>query len=495
MSSPDLTCLVPEQGRVPDRQGGPALVLRSRLGVDSFSVRHGGDTYLFSPMTRSFAGVSARLLNLLGRFDGTADTVSVLHGAGHSLHSMPVIDLLVRMGVLWNDGFGPLHPRVPDGPEPVFTVMPTTACQLRCVYCCSDALDPQGGRFVDPRVFAVALDAFLSEIFRFASRARLGFHGGGEPTLNPRLMRELVRTFVERCDACWMAPSFTITTNGTFGDEICALLIGHRFDCRVSLDGPADVQDRQRPLRNGAASFGRVIRNIRRLVGEGIRVEIRPTVTAASAGRMVETIEMAAAEGIASVHFARALVSARARSNGIQPPDRDVFADGFAAACRRALELGVAIKGDGAHCLGLPTNRFCGACGFNWIVTAHSCVSACTEIQGPADPDAEPFLVGRVDPERQVLETFPGKRERLRDRFVENLPGCADCWLKYSCAGECPLEAQRATGNMMNTQSPACEVIRRMNADLVALLVHSTTTSIPAGLRSHLPYERVRATL
>jgi uncharacterized protein len=488
--SSDLTCLVPERTRLPDRRPGPAAVLRSRLGVDAFAISRDGGTYVFSPITRSFGGLSPRLVSLLGGFDGVLDTTSVLQRAGHAPDAMPVIDMLVRMGVLWSEELGRLRPTKPAGPEPVLTVMPTTACQLRCVYCCSDAGDPQGGRFVDPRVFGVALDAFLAEIFHFASRARLGFHGGGEPTLNPRLMRELVRTFVERCEACWLSPSFTLTTNGMFGDETCRLLIDNRFDCRVSLDGPADVQDSQRPLRGSGASFQRVIGNIRKLVAEGIRVEIRPTVTAASVGRMVETIEMAAAEGIASVHFARALASERARVNGIEPPDHEAFAAGFTAAGRRALELGVAIKGEGSHCTALATNRFCGACGFNWIVTAHSYVSACTEIQGPADPDSEQFLVARVDPERQVLETVPGLRDRLRQRSVDNLPDCADCWLKYSCAGECPLEAHRANGDMMKTKSTACDAIRRMNADHVALLVDSSTTRIPSGLREPLAYER-----
>lgn len=496
MPSPDLVCLTPEHSPLPDGQPlGASSVLCSRLDIDAFKLEHGGNTYFFSPTTRSFASVSARLLDLVGRCDGSRDAGTVLHEAGHTQDSLRVLATLARSAVLWSEAFGTIRPRAAVEPEPVFTVMPTTACQLRCVYCYSDSEDPKSGRFLDPRAFPAALDGFLAEIFRFAPRARLAFHGGGEPTLDFRLMRDLVRVFRERCEACWISPSFLLTTNGAFGADTCSFLIDNGFDCRVSLDGTAAVQNSQRPLRNGGASFGRAIANIRKLVAAGCKVGIRPTVTASSVGRMVETVELAAAEGIASVHFARLIDSDRARASGIYAPDPEAFAEGFSNAFRRALELGIGVQGEGSYCLAGRKHRYCGACGLNWILSASAHVSMCTEIQGPSDPDAEQFLIGRVDPGSGTLETFPGVRERLSRRSVENLPGCAACWLKYSCAGECPLQARRRAGDMMKTGSPACDLIRRMNADVVAQLVHSNAPGIPAGLGRAVAYERVRLDL
>ncbi len=492
MPSPDLVCLTPEHNPLPDSQPiAASCVLRSRLDSDAFALEHRGETYLFSPTTRSFARVSMRLADLVRRFDGSRDAGTVLREAGHGRESLPVLGALARCGVLWSDAFGSIRPPKAVQPEPVFTVMPTTACQLRCVYCYSDSEDPKSGRFLDPRAFTVALDAFLAEIFQFAPRARLAFHGGGEPTLDFRLMRDLVRIFRERCEVSWIAPSFLLTTNGTFGADTCSFLIENGFDCRVSLDGTAAVQDSQRPLRNGGPSFGRAISNIRRLVGAGRKVGIRPTVTASGVGRMVETIELAAAEGIVSVHFAKLIDSDRARASGLCAPDSEAFAEGFSNAFRRGLELGVAVQGEGSYCLGGRKHRYCGACGLNWVLSASAHVSMCTEIQGPSDPGAEQFLIGRVDLESGRLETIPGVRERLSRRSVGNLPGCASCWLKYSCAGECPLQAQRRTGDVMKTASPACDTIRRMNADVVAQLVHSNAPCPPPGLGRPVAYKRV----
>jgi uncharacterized protein len=60
-----------------------------------------------------------------------------------------------------------------------------------------------------------------------------------------------------------------------------ALFEQHGFAVTISLDGLRDVHDRQRPFRNGAGSFDRIIERDRPLLAaqRKMQVSVRGTVT------------------------------------------------------------------------------------------------------------------------------------------------------------------------------------------------------------------------
>ena len=60
--------------------------------------------------------------------------------------------------------------------------------------------------------------------------------------------------------------SFNITTNATLlTDEIIDFLLEHHFKLTFSLDGPKEVQDKNRVFANGSGSYDIVMRNINRI--------------------------------------------------------------------------------------------------------------------------------------------------------------------------------------------------------------------------------------
>ena len=91
---------------------------------------------------------------------------------------------------------------------------------------------------------------FYREHSRDKDRAIIGFYGG-EPLLAFPLIVESVK-YAEEIFA-GVDISFNITTNATLlTDEIIDFLLDHHFKLTFSLDGPNEVQDKNRIFANGS---------------------------------------------------------------------------------------------------------------------------------------------------------------------------------------------------------------------------------------------------
>jgi len=98
---------------------------------------------------------------------------------------------------------------------------------------------------------------------------------GGEPLLNMDLIRHLILYGIEKAKSEGKKIQFSMTSNGTlFTDRIVDFLNEHRVSVLVSMDGPKQVQNMNRPFRSGKGSFDAIKSNIQKLLAT------RPTLTA-----------------------------------------------------------------------------------------------------------------------------------------------------------------------------------------------------------------------
>lgn len=167
------------------------------------------------------------------------------------------------------------------------TLMVTQSCNLKCSYCYGDGGTYGSGTPVMAQ--SVADAAIRLMLHRSPDKARFVVtFFGGEPLLNFPLIRSVVE-FCRRVEAVdGKEFSFTMTTNGTIvNDEILHFLKDNRFALMVSFDGPRRYHDRNRLFRSGVGSYATVSRNIRRLVGIGLPVELRSTLVRGMASRRV----------------------------------------------------------------------------------------------------------------------------------------------------------------------------------------------------------------
>jgi len=132
----------------------------------------------------------------------------------------------------------------------------THACNLRCTYCYNGA---PFARTMPREVLARAVEWAFNQ---GTGPVDLAFFGG-----EPLLAFDLVREGVERAEAAAARTGrpvrYRMTTNGTLlTGERLDFLADRRFRVAISLDGPARLHDRARPMAGGAGSHATVVANL-----------------------------------------------------------------------------------------------------------------------------------------------------------------------------------------------------------------------------------------
>lgn len=443
----------------------PSTVLRCPVDEDVFVVREPSRWFFFAPRSRSYCAAPPEIAQAVLSFGAGRTTHEVVAEHGLDGEVVPALEALVRSGVLRLADEGRAHPGAPAFRErrPTLFVVPTNDCNLRCRYCYASAgdLDPH---YIDEARFTAAVRGFVRANLDRANEMLLVFHGGGEPTIRPRLLRGIVEAFDRACRGVLITPYFSLVTNGCFGAEARALLTEHDFRVQVSLDGLRDVQDYQRPMRAGGGSFDRIVENVRFLVAEGRPVTFRSTVTRMSVHSLSDIVGLAADLGVGRVHFEPMFRTGRGLDEALDPPPWEVYTDELRRAFLRGAAVGVEVQASDLVALYPPKTHFCGACGWNVIVTPEGLVSTCEHVLDPDDPAADPFLVGTVDVEKERIDYRPGSIELLRSRVAGRMPGCRDCFLAATCAGDCPIRAHRVHGDIFGVRPDACDARRSLGA-------------------------------
>jgi len=156
----------------------------------------------------------------------------------------------------------------------------TRTCNLQCRYCFEDWQDAHYYRSSPEKVGKKAVD-FLLEYSRDNKKLLFTFFGG-EPMLRFDDIKEITEYAYSKAKELGKEMLFSIDTNGTIiNDEVIELFKKYRFSVVVSMDGPQEVQDINRPFKNGKGSYKLVERNIKKMVKElggrfGVKVTVCP---------------------------------------------------------------------------------------------------------------------------------------------------------------------------------------------------------------------------
>ena len=321
--------------------------------------------------------------------------------------------------------------------EPVTAVLfLTTQCNFRCTYCYAS-----GGE-QEPVRGSLELGRRAIDLVRENAARKgddhfvLGFHGGGEPSLEKDLLRALIPYARRGNPPC----RISLTSNGYWDDEWREWLFNNIDEFSLSFDGDRPTQDRQRPLASGRGSFDGVMKTIRGLDQRGLSYGIRLTVTDESAPLLPENIHFLIKETGCPVFQAEpAFDHGRARNNGSALKNSEAFVRFFMEAHDLASEAGRTIYYSGARPWVL-TDRFCQAPDKALIVGPQGFLTACYEIFGPSHFLADRFFFGRLS-EENGLEVDAGRRQALDLALRERRAECEGCFCYWHCAGDCPSKA------------------------------------------------------
>jgi uncharacterized protein len=349
----------------------------------------------------------------------------------------------------------------------------TNACNLRCTYCYVNKSDDA----MSAETAFAAADAVLRSAQLHGYRKVLLKYAGGEASLNLALVEELHRYAQEQAANAQIALRGVVLSNGV-GLSRAKIERIHALGLRlmISLDGPRELHDAQRPRLGGQGSFGAVIAGIERARQIGIDLTVSITVTGASAAGLPDVIGWLLERDVHfSLNFYRECNSS-ARFEVLRLEEQRLI-EGMRRAYR-AIEarlpryslLGSLL--DRAH-LGARHDRTC-AVGENYLVIdQRGQVAKCQmEIERPVT---------------NIWVQDPLKAIRLDTAGVQNVPvgdkqGCRECQWRYWCAGGCAVATFRATGRY-DIKSPNCAVYQALYPEVVRL----------EGLRLLAQAQQVRA--
>ena len=349
-----------------------------------------------------------------------------------------------------------IFPR-PNGKFTNLSLFLNSDCNLRCVYCYARAGESK--KIMDFELAKIAID-FITE--HIPGRLSVLFHGGGEPTLTFNLMKKVVEYIKLKTEA-----EFDLQTNGVFSDEVREWLLKNMNSISISCDGPPHIQDAQRPLKNGGRSSPIVERNIRYFVKNSKNVSTLTAISEFSVDKQNEILEYLYRLGVKTVRFnvvqklGRCLTCQTAYST---KPGLESFANIFLETLELAdiygIELLSTISFNG--CM----NKHCDFSG-SFSVTPDGFLSPCVVVNSK-DSDFTELLFGHLDKKNKKIILDEKKLDFLNTRLVQNIATCKNCFMKWNCAGGCPIDGCLTYGkDIFSPDKRYCSWVRKLGRELL----------------------------
>lgn len=326
-------------------------------------------------------------------------------------------------------------------------------CNLGCTYCYAGQGEFGGAPKDMSLETALRSVQLLVDGAEPGARVNLAFLGG-EPLANRAVLRAATEYAVALAQPRGIGATFSITTNGTLlTEDDAAFFERHGFAVTISLDGLRDVHDRQRPFRNGAGSFDRIMERVRPFLAaqRKMQVSVRATMTPGN-NNLRESLDYFLGLNFHSVGFSPVL-HASARNQELSSRELGEFlaamVDCGAEFERRLLRGERYAFTNVINALreihrGTHRPYPCGAGAGYLSVSAEGDLAACHRFVGDEAGRMGNLSTG-VD---QAAQT-----RWLAERHVHHQMPCRDCWARYLCAGGCHHE-------VIARGRPACDYIR-----------------------------------
>ncbi len=316
------------------------------------------------------------------------------------------------------------------------TLYLSNSCNLACSYCWS-----RKGRKRSTNLQSLSIEAIrqAAELVADSCRAKgrafqLVAHGGGEPTVLPDLLRDVVD--LTRSIACKYGIGWQsyLATNGVVDEDQAHWLAAHFDRISLSCDGPPDIQDLQRSTVEGGPTSPVVERTAAVVRDLGKTVEVRVTVTPATMDRQIDIVDyLVNVLGARTLRFEPVYSAGRHSFRAAQAAD---FVGNFLAAQHRAAALSVPLDFPGVR-LDEVHGAYCQPFRQVLNLTPSGWATACFRV---LDASAENpcFLIGHAQPGGSHFE-IDQERIRLFGARAAAVPDrCKSCLNAFHCSRACP---------------------------------------------------------
>lgn len=342
---------------------------------------------------------------------------------------------------------------VPQGQvlDSAICFLPTNDCNLGCKYCFSGAQPKKFGA-MPWEIAKSAIDlgvrnAVLNRMRWGTGRLVIRFFGGGEPTEYWDTYAGIVDYARASARRNNIGVFVGTITNGQIDEEHYEWFRENLDEISVSMDGPPDIQNEQRPTFAGEHSFDKTWKFVSTMDATRANLKaIRVTVTAQTVGRMGEIAEFFwdNLSRAYPVQFEPVYFSEVGRQNTTMPLARD-FVEQFRKVeemARRRHEAGRrhSTVETATRPLTIRATAYCDSLeGRGLFVTPEGYLSLCSEISVAVDPRKDDYFIGGYDPATRSFHVSDEGASKIR---CGPPWWCRGCFAQFSCRGGCEPRSQ-----------------------------------------------------
>lgn len=340
-------------------------------------------------------------------------------------------------------------------------INPTDRCNANCSYCYIPPVIRKNGTQMSKEQLNLVMDKIGRYFKNSRKKPVIVFHAS-EPLLVKDIIFDAIDEFKERF-------YFGLQTNALLLEKAdVGFLKKHKVGVGISLDSfDHDINNRQRPGRNGDGNFTKAVEAIGWFNGyEGLNVIT--TITKLNVRHLPDLVEFLHAKKVGCILLNPVRVTQKAALK--LRPDQRVLTEYFIQAVEKAMELSKNTKhtitiGNFANIiLGIiaPAGRRlmcdispCGGGRCFLCITAQGDMIPCGEFIS-----LNGFSGGNIfdTPISHAMRSDPFKA--IRSRVVENIAECNACDFRNICGAPCPAELY-SLGNM-NQPSVFCEFYKEI---------------------------------
>lgn len=330
-----------------------------------------------------------------------------------------------------------------------YSINVSQVCNLKCTYCAAGG----DGTFGEKRKH-IEIDVIYEQMRMLLHDVPAGevfdvTFFGGEPLVAQENIRQLARFARMQVAGRGIDLRFRVITNGTLVDENAAELLAS-INCHVtvSIDGPPEVNDRQRKTAGGQGSTARALKGVEQLL------KVRDRLGSLSFGAVfgkhhtgvLETYQFLRPFGFDSIKFDFAAEAGDTESSNAFAEQIALTAD-FAFAQGGEKELR-SIGAFDHYFRTLDQQRrvmnHCGAGKSHLYADAQGRLSACQ------------WLIGK--PAEQVGRGLELNAEKLKayESPLQEQNNCQSCWARNLCGGGCLFVNQLKNGQKNKKDPEFC---------------------------------------
>ena len=314
------------------------------------------------------------------------------------------------------------------------TLYTSTDCNLDCSYCYSGNKDLKSDINLDLVSIRKAAEIVADTCKKASLPMSVVFHGGGEPLIDSRLPK-IWDCIHETASIQDVKISSYIATNGVVSEKAVKWAADHIDQIGLSCDGYPDVQNRQRPGRNGDQTSSFIERTANILRDQNKKIIIRATVTKKSCSQIPETIRYFCDTLHANEIHLEPVFSRLDSSpmNDFSFRDTAFFCRQFVSGKELASQRGATVEFSGSR-LNEIHGRYCQVFRHVLQIVPGGGVSACFKTINRNTAQVEGRLIGDIY-ESDV--NWP-QLAKISRRLSMDDPACQYCFNRFHCSRGCP---------------------------------------------------------